>query len=32
MLAHSDPYFYENVRWNKSVAAKVSLENVLRNV
>ena len=27
-FAYSDPYFYEKLRWNKSVTAKVSLENL----
>ena len=31
-FALSDTYFYEKIHWNKSVAAKVSIENLVRNV
>ena len=31
-FAQSDTYFYEKIHWNKSVAAKFSLENLVRNV
>ena len=31
-FALSDPYFYEKLHWSKSVTAKVSLENLVRNV
>ena len=31
-FAQSDSYFYEKIHWNKSVTAKVSLENLVRNV
>ena len=31
-FAQSDTYFYEKIHWNKSVTAKVSLENLVRNV
>ena len=31
-FAWSDTYFYEKLHWKKSVTAKVSLENLVRNV
>ena len=29
-FAQCDPYFYEKLHWNKSVAAKVSLQKTLK--
>ena len=31
-IAKSDTYSYEKVHWNKSVTAKVFLENAVRNI